>query len=71
MNIRPNLTIHPETHPSYPCSKEFIKYFEGYSYQEIARELNVPVSIVKVRIKETKKVLKDHLNTYCSSYKKA
>lgn len=70
MNIRANLSrVHGQP-PSPPCSVEFIRYFEGYSYEEIAREFDLPIHTVKIRIKQTQKMLRHHLDTYCSNYKK-
>ena len=47
----------------------FIKYFEGYKYQEIADELNIPIGTVKTRIHVARQYLKDQLKQYKGSYK--
>jgi len=45
-------------------SVPFIKYFEGYKYQEIASELNIPVGTVKTHIHQARLSLKKSLKQY-------
>jgi len=45
-------------------SVPFIKYFEGYKYQEIALELDIPVGTVKTHIHQARQLLKKHLKQY-------
>ncbi len=45
----------------------FISYFEGYKYQEIADELNIPIGTVKTRIHVARNLLKDYLKTYAKN----
>ena len=47
----------------------FLRYFEGYKYQEIADELNIPIGTVKTRIHVARQYLKDQLKQYKGSYK--
>lgn len=47
--------------PAYAAP--FIKYFEGYSYQEIAKELDLPVGTVKTHIRVAREVLKEDLRS--------
>ena len=42
----------------------FMKFFNGFKYQEIADELNLPLGTVKSRIFFARKELKDKLNIY-------
>jgi len=42
----------------------FLRYFEGYKYNEIATELNIPLGTVKTRIHEARKLLKNRLKMY-------
>lgn len=42
----------------------FIKYFEGYKYQEIANELQIPIGTVKTRIYCARVLLKKNLRVY-------
>lgn len=42
----------------------FIKYFEGYKYHEIARELDIPIGTVKTRIHLARAILKKNLKAY-------
>lgn len=42
----------------------FIRYFEGYKYHEIAKELNIPIGTVKTRIHAARKFLKKQLKPY-------
>jgi RNA polymerase sigma factor (sigma-70 family) len=50
---------------SYP----FIRYFEGYKYHEIAKELNIPIGTVKTRIHGARIVLKKTLKMYRNDFK--
>lgn len=45
-------------------SVPFIRYFEGYKYQEIADELNVPIGTVKTHIHQARIYLKKYLKQY-------
>ncbi|MGA9649160.1 RNA polymerase sigma factor [Pedobacter sp.] len=45
-------------------SVPFVKYFEGYKYEEIARELNLPVGTVKTHIHQARVILKKKLKHY-------
>lgn len=40
--------------------------FEGYKYEEIASELNVPLGTVKIRIHNARKNLKESLHSYAA-----
>jgi RNA polymerase sigma factor (sigma-70 family) len=42
----------------------FIRYFEGYQYQEIAEEMSIPIGTVKTRIHMARKILKAKLKMY-------
>ena len=42
----------------------FMKFFNGYKYQEIADELNLPLGTVKSRIFFARKELKEKLSVY-------
>jgi len=42
----------------------FVKYFEGYKYEEIANELNIPLGTVKTRIHVAREQLKKHLKVH-------
>ncbi|MET1056371.1 MAG: sigma factor-like helix-turn-helix DNA-binding protein [Pedobacter sp.] len=44
----------------------FIKYFEGFNYNEIAHILELPVATVKLRVKLARKVIGNRFNTYLS-----
>lgn len=50
-------------------SRPFSRYFEGYKYQEIADEMNIPIGTVKNRIHIARQFLKERLKMYHSSYK--
>ena len=45
-------------------SVPFIRYFEGYKYQEIAAELDIPVGTVKTHIHQARLLLKKYLKQY-------
>jgi len=53
--------------PGY--SLPFLRYFEGYKYHEIARELGIPIGTVKTRIHMARKKLKRSLKMYEHSFK--
>jgi len=53
----------------YECSYPFIRYFEGYKYHEIAKELNIPIGTVKTRIHTARMVLKKNLKMYKNGMK--
>ena len=55
---------------SFDCYYPFIKYFEGYKYQEIADELNIPIGTVKTRIHLARNVLKKNLKAYHQEFLK-
>jgi len=42
----------------------FIKYIEGYKYEEIAEELSIPLGTVKTRIHQGREILKKRLGVY-------
>ena len=42
----------------------FIRYFEGYKYQEIAEEFDMPIGTVKTRIFYARQHLKKYLRVY-------
>jgi len=44
----------------------FLRFFEGYQYQEIAEELCIPIGTVKTRIHMARKILKSKLTMYDS-----
>ena len=44
----------------------FKKYFEGYKYDEIATELNLPIGTVKTHIHQARQGLKKYLKMYRS-----
>nr|WP_121272161.1 RNA polymerase sigma factor [Pedobacter schmidteae] len=48
----------------------FIKYFEGYKYQEIAKMLKIPIGTVKTRIHYARNELKKILKMYAEDFKK-
>lgn len=52
--------------PEY--SIPFLKYFEGYKYQEIADELNIPIGTVKTRIHLARQILKFQLKMYSKQF---
>lgn len=45
-------------------SVPFLRYFEGYKYEEIAAELEIPLGTVKTRIHIARRVLKSKLKMY-------
>lgn len=45
-------------------SVPFIRYVEGYKYEEIAQELNIPLGTVKTRIHQAREILKRQLKMY-------
>lgn len=45
----------------------FLRYFEGYKYHEIAKELDIPIGTVKTRIHMARQALKNQLKMYSSS----
>jgi len=45
-------------------STPFIRYFEGYKYNEIAKELDLPLGTVKTHIFEARRRLKKQLQIY-------
>lgn len=49
----------------------FVRYFEGFKYQEIAEELNIPIGTVKTRIHMARKLLKANLKMYSQEFGKA
>lgn len=52
--------------PEY--SSPFLRYFEGYKYQEIAEELGIPIGTVKTRIHMARQVLKGQLKVYSDKF---
>ncbi|MDN3585985.1 RNA polymerase sigma factor [Pedobacter aquatilis] len=42
----------------------FVRYVEGYKYEEIAQELSIPLGTVKTRIHQARVALKKHLVMY-------
>jgi len=48
-------------------SVPFIRYFEGYKYEEIALELKIPLGTVKTRIHQARLMLKKYLKQYQTS----
>lgn len=42
----------------------FVKYFEGFKYEEIAQEMNIPIGTVKTRIHLARQVLQKQLKAY-------
>jgi RNA polymerase sigma factor (sigma-70 family) len=53
-------------HPAY--SVPFLRYFEGYKYNEIAEELDIPVGTVKTRIHVARRLLKADLKMYSDDF---
>ena len=58
-DIQKTINALPEVY-RYP----FIRYFEGYSYNEIADDLDIPLGTVKTRIHIARQILKKHLKPY-------
>ncbi|WP_442591732.1 sigma-70 family RNA polymerase sigma factor [Pedobacter sp. AW31-3R] len=52
--------------PEY--SIPFLRYFEGYKYQEIADELQIPIGTVKTRIFMARQSLKSQLKMYSEQF---
>jgi len=48
--------------PAY--SVPFLRFFEGYKYHEIAKEINIPIGTVKTRIHIARRILKAQLKMY-------
>ena len=48
--------------------RPFIKHTEGFKYHEIAYILEIPIDLVKTRIKLAQRVLKYNINSYQSSF---
>lgn len=46
----------------------FIKYFEGFKYHEIAKELSIPIGTVKTRIHVARGILKKELKIYKNQF---
>lgn len=42
----------------------FLRFFEGYKYEEIAEELDIPLGTVKTRIFMARKILQNRLRMY-------
>jgi len=42
----------------------FVKYFEGYKYEEIAQEMDIPIGTVKTRIHIARQTLQKRLKAY-------
>jgi RNA polymerase sigma-70 factor (ECF subfamily) len=68
-NLGVNKCVNEDIHKAlkmlpYEYSYPFIRYFEGYKYHEIARELNIPIGTVKTRIHGARMVLKKNLKMY-------
>jgi DNA-directed RNA polymerase specialized sigma24 family protein len=42
----------------------FLRYFEGYKYTEIAKELRLPMGTIKTRIDIARKLLRHKLKMY-------
>lgn len=49
-------------------SVPFIKYFEGYKYQEIAETMNLPIGTIKTRIHQARIELKKILKMYAYDF---
>lgn len=49
----------------------FLRYFEGFKYQEIADELNIPIGTVKTRIFMARQMLKHQLKMYSDQFGKS
>jgi RNA polymerase sigma-70 factor (ECF subfamily) len=49
----------------------FVKYFEGYKYQEIAEMLDIPIGTVKTRIHLARQILKSRLKVYSQNMQHA
>ncbi|SDZ80639.1 sigma-70 family RNA polymerase sigma factor [Pedobacter hartonius] len=58
-DINKALSMLPEDY-----SIPFLRYFEGYKYQEIAEEFSIPIGTVKTRIHMARKILKSKLKMY-------
>ncbi len=42
----------------------FVSCFEGYKYEEIAKEMNIPINTVKTRIHTARQILQKQLKIY-------
>ncbi|WP_082458802.1 sigma factor-like helix-turn-helix DNA-binding protein [Pedobacter sp. Leaf216] len=52
------------TFPSTAVNIRFQRYFEGYKYDKIAKDLNVPLGTVKTYIHQARLELKNYLKMY-------
>lgn len=48
----------------------FLRYLEGYKYQEISEEMNIPIGTVKTRIHIARQQLKNSLKAYHDAFLK-
>lgn len=53
----------------HECCPVFIKYFEGYNYREIAEALNLPLTVVKERLKTNKRKLRINLKLFARHFR--
>ena len=61
-DIQKALSLLPQVY-----SIPFIRHFEGYKYEEIALELDLPLGTVKTRIHEARRLLKKQLSMYSNN----
>ncbi|WP_256005041.1 MULTISPECIES: hypothetical protein [Pedobacter] len=71
MNILSNQLSAEEQLVQTDCCPIFIKYFEGYKCREIAESMNLPLQVVKDRIKTNQRKLRANLKQFSKRFKDA